>query len=52
MSGTWIISVDVDGLPWLIQVLPESKIGPFDSMSAAETARQELAAAAKERVMQ
>ena len=52
MRGTWIISVDVDGLPWLIQVLPESKIGPFDSIRAAEAAREELAAAAKERVMQ
>ena len=52
MRETWIISVDVDGLPWLIQVVPSSKIGPFDSIRAAEAARQELVAAAGERVLQ
>lgn len=51
MAGQWVVSVDVEGRPWVVQVLPDTRIGPFPDMRAAEAARAELAAAAeRERV--
>ena len=53
MSNTrWIVSVDTDGRPWVIQIVRDSRIGPFRDMAQAEAAREELAAAAKKGVKQ
>lgn len=52
MNGTWVVSVDVDGIPWLILMDPESKIGPFPTVRDAEAARVELAAVSVKPVLQ
>ena len=43
----WMVGVDDNGQPYVVRVVPDSRIGPFRDVYQAEAARLELMAASK-----
>jgi hypothetical protein len=44
--GGSVLAVDAEGKFWVVRVVPDSEIGPFETIAEAQAAQNEIQAAA------